>query len=167
MASPTRFPSGVSVANRGSEILTEAPIKQAIIPIKASDGTAENVTSFVLPQNAVVLPNVLLNVRKAEVTGTTKTINVGTNSGAGGDADGYGVGLDVATTGLKKATLLKGGVTLGALLFVDSGVAADVANAPEVDISSGGRAVSWTPASVNFAELEADIILEYREVRLV
>ena len=69
MSSPTRLTNGLSVANRGSDIKTEAPIKQFVIPMSYSDGTAENIKSdFVLPDSCVVLANVLVNVRVAEVT---------------------------------------------------------------------------------------------------
>jgi hypothetical protein len=165
MANPTRLPSGLSIANRGSNILVEAPIKQLIVPLSFDDGVAENITSFVLPATAVLLPSVLLNVRVAEVTGVTKTLSAGTDSTSGGDADGYAVGLDVSAIGLKKATLLDGAVTLGALLFVESGAGVDVANAPEIDVSSGGKAISWTPGSADWAEFKGDLILEYRDIR--
>lgn len=124
-----------------------------------SDGTEQS-TGFTLPDKAIVR-DVFLDVVTAEVTGTTKTINVGTDSGDGGDADGFLDGIAVGTTGLKKGTVADGAVTYGALLLTDLDGTSDV---KEPDISSGGKEVTFTAGSSNFAELEANIFIVYTEV---
>ncbi len=164
MAAPTRYPSGVSVANRGSNVTIEAPFKQLIIPISFADGTTANDTGFQLPANSIIWPVVVVNVRALEATGTTKTIDIGLVTGSGQELT---KGLSVASTGLVKASVLKGSITLGDSLTVDSGVGADVATGAEIGILTTALNVNWTPGSADFAELEADIILYYQEVRSV
>lgn len=160
--SASRFPSGLSASNKGSQIFTEVVRKSRIIPIDFADGTSETDTSFTLPTYAIVR-NVLVRVKTAEATGTTKTIDVGTNtSGVSDDPDGFLDGISVASTGLVGPTLVSTGQTRGALLRDDEDGAG--ALVPNVDVSSGGAVVSWTPGSADFAELEADIIIEYDEV---
>lgn len=160
MASPTRSTSGIWAGPTG--LITEAPIKQISIPIDFSDGTTANNTSFTFPPNAIVWPVVVLFVRAQEVTGTTKTINVGVTTGNGDD---IAKGISVAASGLVKATLLKGNVTLGPGLQVDGGVGADTANVPEINVAWGGLTVTWAPGSADYAELKADIHLFYQEAR--
>jgi hypothetical protein len=128
------------------------------IPIGYADGTAETDSGIDLPATSSLLPQVLLEVQTPEVTGATKTLDIGTLSGeAGGDADGIAAGLDVSSAGLVKATLASGGQTLGALLRVDeSGSGALV---PEANPSLGGRSISWTPGSADWAEFAGRIHL--------
>ncbi len=163
MANATEYTSGLAPQNRGSDITIQDRIKRLIVPMNASDGTTENITEEVFSAKAIV-KSVYVDVETAEVTGGTKTLNVGTDSTSSGDADGFLVGVDVSATGLVKGTLLDGGVTLGALLFVESGTGADVANAPEADITSGGKAVSWTPGSVDWVEFKGFAIIEYEDI---
>jgi len=160
----TNFPNGISVSNKGSAIRSKLVEKSLVIPIKFGDGTTETATGFILPTNCIVKPEIVINVRVAEATGGTKTIDFGTDSGDSGDADGFANGVSVAATGLVKTTIVDGGVTLGAKLFVESGTGADVANAPEIDVSQGGKELTWTPGSNDFAELDADIIITYMEI---
>lgn len=159
--SATRLNKGLSVTNRGSAITTNVVNLTRVIPISYSAGTSENETAFALPASAIV-KNVYLRVKTAEATGGTKTIDVGTLSTDSGDADGFLDGVSVASTGLVKGTLDNAGQTLGALLTVDSDGAG--ALVPENDIASGGKVITWTPGSNDFAELEADIIVEYQQV---
>ncbi len=161
MAQPTRLPGGLSVTNRGSNIQKEVVFNRRSIPISFADGTTETATGFSLPTDAIV-HNVFLYVKTAEATGTTKTIDVGTQ-GTSNDPDGYLDGVDVSSTGLVKGTLLNTGQTLGLLLTADEDGAG--ALVPEPDISAGGDEISWTPGSSDFAELEAEIIVEYEEVK--
>lgn len=134
--------------------------KIAKIAITApADGT-ETATGFTLPDKAIVR-DVFLDVTTAEVTGTTKTITVGTDSSDSGDADGFLTGVSVGTTGLKKGTVADGAVTLGELLLTDIDGTIDV---KEPDISSGGKEITFTAASANFDELEANIFIVYTEV---
>lgn len=159
--SATRFNKGLSVTNKGADVDSVIVEKTRSISIAAGDGTSENQTSFTLPGTAIVKA-VYLRVKTAEATGTTKTINVGTLSTDSGDADGFIAGADVSATGLVKGTLANAGQTLGALLYTDEGGTGQLV--PEVDVASGGKVITWTPASANFAELEADIIIDYQEI---
>lgn len=130
------------------------------INITAPEDSTEQSTGVILPDKAIV-KNVFVDVITAEVTGTTKTINVGTDSTDSGDADGYLTGLSVSTTGLKKGTVANGAVTLGALLLTDLD---GTSNIKEPDIASGGKEITFTTASANFAELNANIFIEYIEI---
>lgn len=163
MAQPTRFPSGVSVSNRGSGITKEVVRKHRVIPISYADGTSENATGFTFP-DACLIHNVYVHVLTAEATGTTKTIDVGTQ-GTSNDPDGFIAGVNVASTGLKRPTLATGSETVGALLTVESEAGATDATIREPNVSAGGDEVSWTPGSADFAELKAEIIIEYDEIK--
>jgi hypothetical protein len=100
------------------------------------DGSAQN-SSVTLPAKAVVL-GAWIDVRVAEATGGTKTLDVGPSS----DPNGYLDGIDVSSTGLKKGTLDSGGQTLGALLTADEDGSG--ALVPESDVSAGGEVVQYT-----------------------
>lgn len=72
-------------------------------PLIVGGTTAEVDTGLDLPAKAVVY-DVLVDVLVAEVTGTTKTLDIGLlSSESGGDADGLVDGIDVSTTGIKRA----------------------------------------------------------------
>lgn len=163
MANSAEFTSGLAPQNRASDITIQSRIKRLIVPMGFADGTLENITDKVFPLKSIV-KSVFLDVSIAEATGTTKTIDIGTDSTSSGDADGFMVGIDVSTTGLKKGTLVDGGVTLGALLFVESGTGADVANTHESDITSGSKAFSWTPGSTDWAEFKGFAIIEFEDI---
>jgi len=130
------------------------------IAITAPEDNSEQSTGFVLPDKAIV-HDVFLDVTTAEVTGTTKTINVGTDSTDSGDADGYLAGVSVSTTGLKKGTVANSAVTVGDLLLTDLDGASNV---KEDDIASGGKEITFTAGSTDFAELVANIFIVYTEV---
>lgn len=111
-----------------------------VIPFDIADTTAatETDTGFTVP--GAVQPNVLVDV---ETVDATETIDVGTDSGDSGDADGFIDGASVATAGLVKGSLANGAVTLGALLYVqDSANAGDAA--PEPDVSMVDKAITYT-----------------------
>ena len=137
-----------------------AAYKVKKINITAPEDGTETSTGFTLPDKAVIY-DVFLDVVTAESTGTTKTITVGTDSTDSGDADGFLTGISVSTTGLKKGTVADGAVTLGALLLTDLDGTSDV---KEPDIASGGKEVTFTAASANFAELDANIFIVYAEI---
>ena len=157
----TEVTASASELNQLDASLVGATSKIKKISITAPADGNETRTGWSLPANAVV-KNVWLNVGTAEATGTTKTINVGTDSTDSGDADGYLTGVSVAGTGLVKGTLLNSGQTLGALLQVDEDGSGAVV--PEIDIASGGKEITYTAGSADFAELVADIYIEYIEV---
>ena len=131
------------------------------IRITAPADGDETSTGTTLPDKAVV-KNVFVDVITAEATGVTKTIDVGTDSTDGGDADGFLAGISVAGTGLVKGTLVNSGQTLGALLRVDEGGGGELV--PEIDIASGGKEITFTAGSADFDELVADIYIEYIEI---
>jgi hypothetical protein len=174
--SATRLNKGLSVTNRGSAITTNVVNMTRVIPISYSAGTSENETSFALPALAIV-KNVYLRVKTAEATGGTKTIDVGTLSTDSGDADGFLDGVSVASTGLVGPSITKttgsnevyiSASTHGALL-ADQELGTDVAGNTGFinsrhNITSGGKVITWTPGSNDFAELEADIIVEYQQI---
>ena len=119
----------------------------------APDGS-QQVSGFTIPARAVI-QKVFVDVRVAEATGTTKTLDVGRTS----DADGYIDGVDVSTVGVKKATLASGAQTLGALLRVDEGGTGELV--PEEDVGGGGETVTFSAGSGDFVELRADIYVVY------
>ena len=119
-------------------------------------------TGWPLPDNAIVT-NVFLNVKTVEATASTKTVNIGTDSTDGGDADGYLAGASVATKGLVKGTLLNSGQTLGALLRVDEGGTGELV--PEPDVTMGGVEITATAGDAEgFTEAVFDVLIEYIEV---
>lgn len=137
--------------------------KAKVIRVKASDfsGTTEKALTFKLPARSIVY-GAFINVITAEATAATKTLDVGTLSSSGGDADGLLDGVSVAATGLQKGTLLSTGQTLGALLRADeSGTTGFV---PEPYINASEIAVSVTAGSSGFANLVADLIIYYDEI---
>jgi hypothetical protein len=111
-----------------------------------------------LPTNAIV-KDVYLNVITVDAT---ETVDVGTQ-GTSNDPNGYLAAASLATAGLVKGILADGGVTLGALLFEETGTGADVANARTVDITAGGDPISYT-CSAGSDTAVFDIIIEYTEV---
>lgn len=160
----TNFPNGVSVTkrNRGWGQI-DVVNRTKVIRIRFDDNTAEFDTNFTLPATAVV-QSLLLNVLTAEVTGATPTIDVGTATTSSGVPNGYMIGISVAATGLVKPSLLDGAVTMGALISEETGTGADVAYAPTPDIVSGGKTISWSPGGNDFAELVADVVINYQEI---
>ncbi len=114
-----------------------------VIPFNVADQTGdatETVCGFTIPSGAAVQPNVAVDVVTVDAT---ETVQFGTLSSASGDADGFAVLVPLTTAGYIKATLVNGGVTLGAKLFVqDSANAGDAV--PEQDVSQAGKQFSYT-----------------------
>lgn len=144
-------------------------IKVAKVALTCPADGAETDSGFTLPANAIVL-DVLLRVTAAEATGTTKTLEVGTDSTDGGDADGYMDAVDVSTTGLKKAVpTLHGtngvvdGVQGDLLWAITAGTNADdrgmALHTP--DVASGGKKVTITAASADWAEFAGTLFILY------
>lgn len=142
-------PTGHMVVLKGVKPSSDASINvddkrldtTLVIPFSATDQTGDNTetdTLFVLP--GAVQPNVAVQVATVDAT---ETVLFGTLSSDSGDADGFGVGVSVATAGYIKATNVNGGVTLGALLYVqDSANAGD--DFPEQNVSMIGKKVTYT-----------------------
>lgn len=108
MAAPTRFYSGINGRTREYRDSTgvdrgcrsEFGIREMVIPIKFSDGTAEFPTNFRFPATAIEL-NTRLYVRTAEAGGTTKQVSVGTATADSGTPTAFLNLVDVSSTGLK------------------------------------------------------------------
>jgi hypothetical protein len=147
-----------------------------VIGIDYADGTSETDTGWDIPTYAIV-HDVWLYVATAEVTGGTKTIDVGTDGSGSNDPDGFLDGVSVAATGWVrgKPTFTAGsnetyfsGSIKGDLLaptqVAGSDLATDVGTYWEApDDTSGGESLTWTPGSADFAELVAYIFIDYTE----
>lgn len=134
------------------------------ITVDTADDDSEQDSGESLPEDAIV-KNVFLNVT-SEATGTTKTLDVGTLSSGSGDADGYLVGVDISSTGIKQGAINIDDVdgsatTLGALL-VDTNTTNDTA--VRKNHIYGTDNISYTAGHTDVDGLEADIIIEYIEV---
>ncbi|MGE0751858.1 MAG: hypothetical protein AB7F39_06645 [Variibacter sp.] len=128
-----------------------------VIPVAAADVTpaTETETGFAEPANALMLPSPFIDVLEID---DTETLDVGTDSGDSGDADGFIDGVSVATAGVAKATVANSGNTLGALFEVqDSANAGDLTHEGRV---SGGKAITVT-TSAGTDTLEAFVHLPY------
>lgn len=124
---------------------------------------SEQDTGLDLPAKGIVLPYVLVDVTTAEATGGTKTLDVGLlSSESGGDADGFLDGVSVATTGLKKGTLLSSGQTLGALLRVDESGAGVLVSEPH--LIGAAKSITFTAGSNDFAEFRGVLYVPYIEI---
>lgn len=131
--------TGLFDENGNSEINV---VKLKKINITAPAGSAETTVSgtWALPANALVV-RALLKVNTAEVTGTTKTIDVGTKSSTGGDADGL----------LNDAAVNATGVVIGAGALIGTYV-------------TSNDVITVTAGSANFVELDATLYIFYIEV---
>jgi hypothetical protein len=124
---------------------------------KAADTTAHD-TAIVVPAGSVIL-GVYLDIQTPEATGGTKTVDIGIS---GGDEDGFLKDVSVAAAGTVKGTLVSTGQTLGALLSVsEDGSGALV---PEPYVCSAATTICYTLGSSDFAELVANIIVEYIDI---
>lgn len=150
--------SGSTVATDNSRLNASTKFVNKTAVIRCDAQTAETQTGFTLPASAIV-KDVFLNVITVDAT---ETVAVGTQ-GTSNDPDGYLTTASLATAGLVKGILLDGSVTLGALLFEETGVGADVANARTVDITAGGDPISYT-CSAGSDTAVFDIIIDYVEV---
>lgn len=161
---------GIAVTATAEELNTldlsvvKAQDKVKVINMTAAsfEDNSEVGTGFTLPAKCIV-KSVTISVNTKEDTATTKTIDVGTDSTASGDADGFLDGVSVAAAGLVKGTLASTGQTLGALFRADeSGSGALV---PEINVSSGGKEVTVTAGNAaGFTEVDFDVIINYIEL---
>lgn len=121
-----------------------------VIPVAHDDVTAntETATGFTEPANAVLLPNPFIVVNAIDAT---ETLDVGTDSGDSGDADGFLDGISVATAGVAVGTLTQGSATLGVLFSVqDSANGGDLV--PEGHVSTGKSITVTTSAGSDTVE---------------
>jgi hypothetical protein len=129
------------------------------LDITAAPTGAEQDTGWDLPAKSLVLA-VWLDVTAAEVTGTTKTINVGLlSSESGGDADGFLAGAAADATGLVKGTLDSAGQTLGTFLHVDEDGAGVLV--PELHVTGDAVSVSYKADDTDWVEFRGSIYLLY------
>lgn len=221
----TRLYGGVGVRNRAyrppstaaSTALrpsrTELIYRDVVIPINFADGTSENPTNFKFPATAVAY-EAYVNVRTAEATGTTKTLQVGTATADGGTPNILLDGLSVSSTGLLNYTscgpvaitlgsspatyttpypaevTVTGGTTTHINITRNGVTTADLATTTPYSISLmngdavnvtysvtptvkafqaggmttvavGGKRISWTPASSDWANFDGDLIVRY------
>jgi hypothetical protein len=150
--------SGSTAAADNSRLNASTKFVHKTAVIRCDAQTTETQTEFTLPANAIV-KDVFLNVITLD---DTETVDVGTQ-GTSNDPDGYLAAASLATAGLVKGILADGAITLGALLFEETGTGADVANARTVDITAGGDPISYT-CSAGSDTAVFDIIIEYVEV---
>lgn len=146
----------------------------------AGGTTAEVDTGFDLPANAIA-HEWFLDVKTAEATGGTKTVDVGLlSTESGGDADGFMRAVDVSSTGMKKcawkSTVGANNTYLGAasthtfgalmtgLLIAGEDVAAGgdgfAFAAPHMAGSVTSKSVSYSRGST-LTELVADLWVRY------
>lgn len=156
--------SGIQVTTSASELnvldLSSAGAikKYAVAPLTIVAAATAQDTAIVLPAKCVIT-NVFVDVTTQEATGATKTVDIGIS---GGDENGLLDGVSVASAGIIKGTLASTGQTLGALLRTDEDGSG--ALVPEPDVSSGGETICYTLGSDDFAELVANVIVEYIEI---
>jgi len=121
--------------------------------------TGEKDTSFDLPVKAVV-KRVFVDVKTAEVTGATKTVDVGLlSSETNGDADGFLVAAVTSAIGVIPGSLL-GTDTLGALLKEDTNGSSVFVPKDHIVLPSKAVSVTYTLGSAH-TELVADIVIEF------
>lgn len=165
--SGTNFRSGVSVRRQysGTDVQgdrsahsasTKLIRKTAIIRCEANIAAGAIQSAFMLPPKAIVY-DVMLNI---EVPEAGVSVSVGVLGGAVTD---YLLAVAMDNAGLVMGDLADGAITLGALLFEETGVGADVAYARRSDIISGGEVITYQ--STGGTDIgRYDIIIDYAEV---
>lgn len=150
--------SGSTAATDKSYLAATTKLLRKTAVIRCDAQTTETQTNFTLPDSAIV-NDVMINVITVDAT---ETVDVGTQ-GTSNDPNGYLSLVSLATAGLVKGSLADGAITLGALLYEETGTGADVAYARTKDITAGGDPVSYT-CSAGSDTAVFDIIIEYDEV---
>jgi len=150
--------SGSTSATDNSRLSATTKFLNKTAVIRCDAQTSETDTNFTLPDSAVVT-DVMINVITID---DTETVDVGT-AGASNDPNGFLAAVSLGVVGLVKGSLADGAITLGALLFEETGTGADVAYARTKDITAGGDPVSYT-CSAGSTTAVFDIIIEYAEV---
>lgn len=121
---------------------TRNPQQMYVLPFSITDtaAAAETSTGIAIPANGAVQPSPLVKVTTLD---NGQTIDVGTLSTDGGDADGFIDGVVLTNAGLVKPTQATAGKTLGTKLFVqDSANAGD--STGEQDVSQAGKTITYT-----------------------
>lgn len=144
--------SQIDIAGNG------AAIRYAYDAVTIVASTDAQDLEIVVPDGSII-KGVYVQVETKEDTGTTKTIDIGIS---GGDEDGFLDGVSVAAAGTIKGTLASGGQTLGALLSVDEDGSG--ALVPEPYVCVADTTLCYTLGADDFAELVANVIVEYIEL---
>ena len=143
------------------------------VPINWALSGAEQDTGIDLPANAFVL-DVLLYTQVAEVTGSTKTMNVGIlSTESGGDFDGFMAGIWCGTVGFRrpKAQFTPGGnetylsssergAFITPIFLAGSNTVGDVGTLYEAPFSTAsitGKSISVTPIGSPFTEFRGTL----------
>lgn len=130
-ASTANSPYAVAQAIR-----SEFMIREMVIPIKYTDGTAEFPTNFQFPANAIEL-NTRLYVRTAEAGGTTKQVSVGTATADGGTPTAFLNLADVSVTGIRWLSNTQPlAITVGASPYTYTSVGANLISVTGGTVSS-------------------------------
>ena len=158
-----------------------ALMKVKKLSIASAPTGSEQDTGWDLPAKSIVY-DVILDVITAEVTGTTKTMNIGLKAGeSGGDADGFAAAINCASTGLVRpgVTVTSGATetyvsafTRGALLTSGTPIAGtntvgdegSYYEKPFLATSVTAKSVCFTASAANWAEFRGDIYIVYAEI---
>ena len=150
--------SGSTTATDSSRVNAQTKFIYRTAVIRCDAQTSETQTEFTFPTTAVVL-DAYINVITVDAT---ETVDVGTQ-GTSNDPNGLLAAVSLATAGIVKGSLADGAITLGALLYEETGTGADVAYAKTNCITAGGDPVSYT-CSAGSDTAVFDIIIVYYEV---
>jgi hypothetical protein len=115
-------------------------------------------SEIVIPAGSII-KGVYVDVQTQEATGGTKTMSVGISGGSG---TAFLNAVSVAAAGTVKGTLVNTGQTLGASLCADEDGSG--ALVPEPYVCTAATTVNYTFGSGDFAELAANIIVEYIDI---
>lgn len=158
-----------------------ALMKVKKLSITSAPTGSEQDTTWDLPDKSIVY-DVILDVTTAEVTGTTKTLNIGLKAGeSGGDADGFAAAINCASTGLVRpgVALVSGATetyvgsfTRGALLTSGAPIAGtnnvgdegSYYEKPHLATSVTAKSVCFTASAANWGEFRGDIYIVYAEI---
>lgn len=149
--------SGSTAATDKSRLNAQTKLIRKTAVIRCDAQTSETQTAFTLPASAIV-HDVFVNVITVDAT---ETVDVGTQ-GTSNDPNGFLSLASLATAGLVSGSLADGAITLGALLYEESGTGADVAYARRPSVAAGGDPVSYT-CSAGSDTAVFDIIIDYSE----
>lgn len=154
--------TGADAKIGGASLSGALTLKAKRIPITTKTA-AEIDTGWDLPAKAVVL-DIVLDVKTAEATASTKALDVGLlSSETGGDADGFLVQVSTSSAVMRRGILTGAVISRGALLR-DAGSASVFSAANFLSDSVVAKSVTYTPAAAH-TELTGDIVIFYSVLR--
>jgi hypothetical protein len=139
-----------------SAVGAQTKFAKAALTIVAA--TTAQATAISIPAGSII-KRVFVDVQTQEATGTTKTVDIGIN---GGNEDGFLDGVSVAAAGTIIGSLAFGAVTLGELSYENSGDSS--APVPKDYVCAEETTICYSLGSANFAELVANVIVEYIDI---